>query len=74
VLRIGSGKAYCMSTCLLLLKRNGIDLNAIDDDVDRLSPLLHSRTPQMIAVENRYEEVVRPLFGRQDLHPNINDT
>jgi hypothetical protein len=39
---IGSGKAYCMSTYLLPLKRNGIDLNAIDDDFDRLFPLLRS--------------------------------
>ena len=62
-----------MSTCLLLLKRNGIDLNAIGDNVDRLFPLLHSRTPQMIALENRHEEVVRLLLGWQDLDANIKD-
>jgi ankyrin repeat protein len=38
----------------LLLKRNNVDLNAID---------YHGRTPLIIAVQNGNKEIVRLLLG-----------
>jgi ankyrin repeat protein len=73
VLGMGSGKAYCMPTRLLLLKRNGIGLNTMENNVDRLFPSLHNYIPLMIAAENPHEEAVRALLGRQDEDPSIKD-
>jgi hypothetical protein len=38
-------------------------MNSINDNVDSLAPSIHSRTPLMIAVENRLEEILCLLMG-----------
>lgn len=70
MLRIGSGKASCMSTCLQLLKRNDVNLNSIDNHVDSLAPSIHSRTLLMIAVESRHKEIVGLLLGKDNVNLN----
>ncbi|KAF2191735.1 ankyrin, partial [Zopfia rhizophila CBS 207.26] len=50
----------------LLLERNDVDPNAVDNHVN-------NRTPLMVAVQNGHEAVVRLLLERNNVKFNVRD-